>query len=91
MDQLSLRVALKNLVRDERSYPAMQQVAEGLKKSWAELNLLDETSDKTFLNVARLEGRKEALRWFFEKIEGYAQSDMPRKSNIVKSNPDFDD
>lgn len=91
MDQLSLRVALKNLVRDERSYPAMRQVAEELRKSWAELNLLDETSDKTFLNVARQEGRKEALRWFFEKIEGYAQSDLHRKSNTVKSNPDFDD
>ena len=91
MDQLSLRVALKNLVRDERSYPAMHQVAEELKKSWAELNLLDETSDKTFLNVARQEGRKEALRWFFEKIESYAESEMPRKTNTVQSNPDFDD
>ena len=91
MDQLSLRVALKNLVRDERSYPAMIQVAEELKKSWAELNLLGETSDGTFLNVARAEGRKEAMRWFFEKIEAYAQSDLPRKSNIVQSNPDFDD
>lgn len=93
MDKASLKSILRNLVRDEQRYPALQQVKEELLNEWEEPSLLGKTNDETLINVAKYEGRKEALNEFFRRIEGHAQVEAAPKRplNEILNNPNFND
>ena len=57
---------------DQQRYPALLEVSKELQREWSERNLLGNSADETLMLVAENEGRKQAIRQFFQRIEEHA-------------------